>query len=222
MATQESLRPGGKEIADAIAAARLQTLRHLLALLALAYVLWQFFLPLIDTAIAGSVDALLERWVLLVMMIGTLGGAYVLSDRRPSLAGPYLLATATLTCTAALWLLQAPSVLFLYCLIVLTAATLVTPLGAWLVGGAALLTLLGLQATGLLPFLSILLIAEAGGTALLAGVLGASFYRTIAIAVEWSEQSLERANRNAEEAKRHRGRLVHAVQQLDDTHYRLR
>jgi signal transduction histidine kinase/CheY-like chemotaxis protein len=222
VATHEQQRASRADIAAAIAAARLQTLRHLLVLLAIAYLLWQFVLPLFDPASADTLDALLQRWVLLVMVAASLGGAYLLSERRPALAGPYLLAGATLTCTAALWLLRAPSVTFLYGLIVLTAATLVTPLSAWLVGGAALLALLALQAAGLLPFLSSLLLAEAAGTALLAGVLGASFCRTIAMAVEWSEISLERANQNAEEAKRHRGRLVHAVQQLDDTHYRLR
>jgi signal transduction histidine kinase/CheY-like chemotaxis protein len=213
---------GNSEIAEAIVAVRQETLRRLLAILAVAYLFWQFGVPLFDTGSVASPGGLLRRWVLFVMVAGSLGGSYLLLQRRPSLAGPYLLASGTLICTAALWLLQAPSVAFLYVPIVLVAMPLTAPLGGGLVGAAALLALLAVYRAGAVPGLSPLVIAEAIGTALLAGALGASLRRTISIAVEWSEQSLARASRNAEEAQRHRGRLVRAVQQLDDAQYRLR
>ncbi|GEM_PF-86835 len=220
--THADAGPSSGDIADAIAAVRHDTLRHIWTMLVGACLVWQFVVPLFDTASVGSSQGLLQHWLLFTILAGSLGGAYQLLQRRSALAGPALLACSTIGCTAAIWLLQAPSVAFLYPLIVLVAAALVTPLSSGLVAAAALLALVALRTAGLVPGVTSLVIAEAAGMAVLAGVLGASLSRTIVIAVEWSEQSLDRASRNAEEAQRHRGQLVQAVQQLDDTHYRLR
>jgi signal transduction histidine kinase/CheY-like chemotaxis protein len=220
--TSASEGQGSSETAGAIAAVRQETLRRILGILAVAYLIWQFAVPLVDTGAVASLEGLLQRWLLLVLVTGSLGGAYLLLRRRPALATPYFLVSSALTCTFALWLLQAPAVAFFYPLIVLVAAALLSPVGAILVGGGALVAVLLLRFVGALPTVSPTIIAEVAGTALLAGLVGAALQHTITIAVEWSEQSLAKAARNAAETQRHRGELVQAVQQLDDAHYRLR
>ncbi|HEY8745877.1 MAG TPA: hypothetical protein VIU62_22545, partial [Chloroflexota bacterium] len=139
-ATHAGARQGSAEIADAIAAVRQETLRHILAILMVACLLWQFIVPLFDTGSVGSLQGLLQHWTLFVIACGSLGATYLLLQRRSALAGPALMACSTVTCTAAIWLLQAPSGAFLYPLIVLAAAALVTPLSSGLLAAAAILT----------------------------------------------------------------------------------
>ena len=148
-AMQAGNGPSSSEIAGAIAAVRQETLRRILGILAVACLLWQFVVPLFDTASMRTLQGLLQHWILFVIISSSLGGTYLLLQRRPALAGPALLASSTVTCTAALWLLQAPSVAFLYPLIVLAAAALVTSLSSSLVGVAGILALLALRTAGL-------------------------------------------------------------------------
>lgn len=210
------------EIAGVIAAVRRETLRRIVILLAVAFLLWQFGVPILDPTIAGSLPALMQRWTLLVCVGLCLGGTYLVSERWPHVAGAYFLTAGTLTVTAALWLLQAPLLTFLYPLTVLVAVALVQPLSGLAVGVAALGLLLLLRVAGAPPFLSGGLLGEAAFGMLLAGMLGGALNHTIVVAVEWSEHSLAKASRNAEDAQHHRGQVVRALQQLDDAYYRLR
>lgn len=210
------------DIADAIAVVRHDTLRRLIWTLAGVFLLWMFGVPLVDNGILGSTAALLQRWVLLLGVAGCLGGAYLLLERRPGLAGPWFVTTAVLVNTGALALFQSPVTVFLSGVIVLAALPLMPYWGALAAGLTSMIGIVVLRGLGALPLLNNDLLAGAGLVLLIAAVVGRALERTIVIAVEWSEHSMAKAGQNADEAQRHRGQIVQTLQQLDDAYYRLR
>ena len=188
-----------------------------LAVAAVAYFFWHFTM-----AVVAAEDTFLRYWALFPLALLTFGGAFVLQRRRADLAAWQLVLGGTLSVTAAIRLLSAPSAAFLYPVLVLVAVALLgTPAG--LVSG-----LLGVGALGALwrvgppGLVGPGRIADTAAAALLTLLAAWALSRGMRLALGWSLRHYRSALAHAEAARSHRAELAAALKQLDLANYRLK
>jgi signal transduction histidine kinase/CheY-like chemotaxis protein len=206
----------GSEIANQIESLREDTLRLILGIVSIGYLVWHIAV----TIFLPAANELPYRSLFPVVVIG-LAISYLILKTRPSLAVWSFLGTSIVSITAALWLLADPAALILYPVVALAGIVLVNPL-AGLAAGAASLGLVGaLYQAGPLAFLDANRIFQAGAASLLTVAVAWTLDRNLVIAIEWSLQSYDQALKSTQEARGHRAQLVEALKQLDRAYYRL-
>jgi signal transduction histidine kinase/CheY-like chemotaxis protein len=213
--TWEPLRDA--EIAEDVRALQEDTLRSLLRLGGWGYVAWH------GASIFTVEPTLWWRYWLVALVVAAGVGASTLLLRRGAAraAAPVFLAGCVFAAIAAAWIFAAPAAMLFLPLAAVAAVVLVHPLAAVaLVGGAGAL-LVALWAAGPLAFLGPSRLIETLAASALAAGLAWALGRNMVVAVEWSLHSYRRELESARLARSQRGRIVHALKQLDRAYEQL-
>ncbi|MCL4545471.1 MAG: ATP-binding protein [Chloroflexi bacterium] len=209
------------EMAEVLTDLRRDTLRWVVGATAVIYLSWHFLSLLVDQDLVDSWTALKDHWLLVPVVLGGLAGTWWL-QRSTIVASLFFVGSSVLSTTAALVVFHSPLIVLFYSFSALAAVVLLNPL-AGLAADALVVALLtwGMR-SGVLHPVDTGLVVATGSYLLLTVVAAWTLKRNVAVALEWSQHSAERAQASADEARRHRAQLVQTLKQLDEANYRLR
>lgn len=206
----------GLEINRELDPLREDALRLFLDVSAAGYVGWL----LLSTYFAPPADAPLP-WVTFPPAALCYAGTRTLLRRDFRLAVGFLLPSAVVTITIAVWLLGSTLAVLLYPIVAVLAAIWVRPIAGLLVAVGSSALVGALWQSGSLPVLGQQRLVESVVVSVLSVVAVWTLGRSLITAVEWSLHSYEQALNSAREAQTHRGKLVRALRQLDAAYYQL-
>lgn len=204
------------DIDSEIAVLRRSTFQFLLWAAAGGYLAWHWI-----SMVLVLPEESASYWLLFAIAVGSVLITYAIYQRHLRLAYWSFLACSLLVITATVWLLRTPVALLFYPLVALIAVVLLHPLAGLLVSASAQLILYTLWFAGTLRFLNFERLWEVGIASCLTTAIAWTLGRDMVIAVDWALQAYDQALRNAQDARDHRAKLVRALKQLDDAHYRL-
>jgi len=190
-----------------------ESLRTLLPVTALITWVWAAFVSLFTKS------HFTPAFVVLVLTLGTAWTSYRLSEKHLRLAVSIYLLVLTIAVTIIALTFQNPAVFYLYMQVVLIAALLANPPVAWGVALASVGLVLVIGKDGRTTQLED--VASPIVFILLTALISWLSSRRVFTALAWALSMTREAQKNAEEARKHRAEVQRALKSLDEAYVRL-